>query len=546
MPEMRPRIDRVKFRHSNWSEGTAACVLEPNFEPLAERDDDSVEGGWALNLMVGVNGSGKTTLLKCIEMACEENRPLHGEALSRFIERLASLGVEYFEIAVSFEAEMFAQGVLVNIAWEFYADWFLEEFRKLGGNFTDEEQEYDACMDWFHEESDLYDHFCIKDQDRLTLNFVTKFDVKNKSAELEIIPEIYYPQYVGFEIDSGGLKKTDKGSMITESIFFPSVIKHGEALYPLCDAQELYSQVHENMKITGLPFMITSDEYPANYPKVLRIQSKSSFEIASEQKEGLCLIHDVEHLKMKIDEMTNFEIEQKFGIKRNQYKINAGDKNKVDVGEVYCFDGVNRVEPLTFQELISVNGSFLDDTIDMSEFRYDKTTGTKYSSYSGGGGQSVIYNPDKKQLINHIRGTFCEKPGSGNVIVGKLYGISEHTLEALEVVSRFSQTYISGGYLTDGQARIASLVYEILTQEYDILLIDEPETSMHIDWQRRIVGLIAEESKYRMVPAEKKDLDETWSAFSHIYITTHSPDVILNHLEFVTELAPQQSDVYQP
>ena len=536
MPEMRPRIDRVKFRHSNWPEVTPDCVVEPNFG-----------ASWALNLLVGVNGSGKTTLLKCIEMACEENRPLHGEALSGFIERLASLGVEYFEIAVSFEAEMFALGELVNIAWEFYADWFLEEFRKLGRNYPDDQQEYDACMDWFHEDGELYDHFCGLHQDMLSLNFVSKFDVKNKSAELEIIPEIYSPQYVGFEIENGGLKKTDKESMITESIFFPSVVKQGEALYPLCDAQELYSQVHENMKLTGLPFMITSDEYPANYPKVLRIQSKSSFEIASDQKEGLSLIDNVEHLKMRIDKMTNFEIEQKFGIKKNHHQIRAGGEGKIGVGEVYCFDGVNRVDPATHEQLMSISGTFLDDSIDMSNHHYDKTTGTKFSSYRNiGTHKSVIYNADKLQLINHIRGTFCEKPGAERVIVGKLYGISEYTLSALDVVNRLSQAYSFGGYLTDGQARIASLIYEILTQEYDILLIDEPETSMHIDWQRKIVGLIADESKYRMVPAEKKNLDQLWSAFSHIYITTHSPDVILNHLEFVTELAPQQSDVYQP
>jgi len=100
--------------------------------------------------------------------------------------------------------------------------------------------------------------------------------------------------------------------------------------------------------------------------------------------------------------------------------------------------------------------------------------------------------------------------------------------------------------LTDGEARLASLVYDILTQEYDLLLIDEPETSMHIDWQRKIVSQILQESKYRKVPVEKKEIDHVWPTFAHIFITTHSPDVILDHLDMVTELIPQHTGVYQP
>ena len=76
-------------------------------------------------------------------------------------------------------------------------------------------------------------------------------------------------------------------------------------------------------------------------------------------------------------------------------------------------------------------------------------------------------------------------------------------------------------------------------------MIDEPETSMHIDWQRKIVDTITDESMFRDNPQGTNDW-EPWSTFSHIFMTTHSPDVILDHLEMVTELVSQHSGVYQP
>jgi len=540
---MQPRIRHLKFRHSNWPEEAPTCVIEPFSEPISEKMFDHDESGWALNLMVGVNGCGKTTLLKCIEMVCQENRPLHGPALTDFIQTFADLGVEYFEISVSFETMMIASGVLLEIAERFYFDWILSEFRELGNVFENEELERSACIDWLWD-GDMQDHFLDLHQDMLTLEFVSKFDMLKGNAEIEITPKIYYPQYKGFEIHDGEVRKTDKDTRLGESIVFPSIVRQGEALYPIIDLEVLFSQVAERLAEFGLPFDILPNDYPPIYPKVHRIQSKRVFTIDEEYIEGLRLLGNGDKLKSKLQELTNFEIEKKFKIKKNPFEIINHGGEKIGINEVYCIDDVERVEP---QNIDWGNAVWLLDPVEEppSPPEYDQKTGTQFSAYVGNR-QNVIFNSDRSLLIQHIKNGFCQHPGAETVIVERLYGVSQHVISSLELVNSFSPTYDFGGYLTDGQARLASLVYDILTQEYDLLLIDEPETSMHIDWQRKIVSQILQESKYRKVPVEKKEIDHVWPTFAHIFITTHSPDVILDHLDMVTELIPQHTGVYQP
>tara|TARA_B110000211_G_scaffold142526_1_gene162659 strand:- start:820 stop:996 length:177 start_codon:yes stop_codon:yes gene_type:complete len=52
-----------------------------------------------------------------------------------------------------------------------------------------------------------------------------------------------------------------------------------------------------------------------------------------------------------------------------------------------------------------------------------------------------------------------------------------------------------------------------------MILIDEPEVSLHIDWQRKIIDLI---SKYSNSPI--------------MIVATHSPDIIYHHIPDVIEL----------
>jgi len=77
-------------------------------------------------------------------------------------------------------------------------------------------------------------------------------------------------------------------------------------------------------------------------------------------------------------------------------------------------------------------------------------------------------------------------------------------------------------YYSSGQRRMISIIEAIYKSERsDVLLIDEPELSLHIDWQRRFIDQI--------------------SLFSNrLVIATHSPDIIYNHTEKVVEVPPSK------
>ena len=54
-----------------------------------------------------------------------------------------------------------------------------------------------------------------------------------------------------------------------------------------------------------------------------------------------------------------------------------------------------------------------------------------------------------------------------------------------------------------------------------VFLVDEPELSLHIDWQRRFIDRI--------------------SVFGQrLVLATHSPDIIYNHTEKVVEVPPSK------
>jgi hypothetical protein len=77
-------------------------------------------------------------------------------------------------------------------------------------------------------------------------------------------------------------------------------------------------------------------------------------------------------------------------------------------------------------------------------------------------------------------------------------------------------------YYSSGQRRMISIIETIMDSERgDVLLIDEPELSLHIDWQRRFIDQISIFGK-------------------RLVIATHSPDIIYNHTEKVVEVPPSK------
>ena len=79
----------------------------------------------------------------------------------------------------------------------------------------------------------------------------------------------------------------------------------------------------------------------------------------------------------------------------------------------------------------------------------------------------------------------------------------------------------SPSYYSSGQRRMISMIEAMMNSEPGtVFLVDEPELSLHIDWQRRFIDQI--------------------SVFGgRLVLATHSPDIIYNHTEKVVEVPPR-------
>ena len=85
----------------------------------------------------------------------------------------------------------------------------------------------------------------------------------------------------------------------------------------------------------------------------------------------------------------------------------------------------------------------------------------------------------------------------------------------------FGETiFDTGGYFSSGQSRILSMLSSIVDAPHGTtFLIDEPELSLHIDWQRNLIDVVAHSDR-------------------RLIVATHSPDIIYNHPEKVVEVPP--------
>lgn len=80
--------------------------------------------------------------------------------------------------------------------------------------------------------------------------------------------------------------------------------------------------------------------------------------------------------------------------------------------------------------------------------------------------------------------------------------------------------------LPSGINNLAILIETVLNSSAEIIFIDEPEISLHIDWQAKIIEAL------RLVGKISE---------SKLIFTTHSPDIVVNNLQYVYHLPPLTS-----
>ena len=81
--------------------------------------------------------------------------------------------------------------------------------------------------------------------------------------------------------------------------------------------------------------------------------------------------------------------------------------------------------------------------------------------------------------------------------------------------------YSETTYYSSGQRRLIAILETIdALDQNSVILLDEPELSLHIDWQRKFISKICNSKK--------------------MILATHSPDIIYDHVEKVIEVPPDK------
>ena len=92
---------------------------------------------------------------------------------------------------------------------------------------------------------------------------------------------------------------------------------------------------------------------------------------------------------------------------------------------------------------------------------------------------------------------------------------------------------LHSSHMPSGYQRLMSMIVQIIQDQDDdvprILFIDEPEISMHIDWQEELVGLL-------------QTLTSDLSSKSALIFATHSPSIVQNHIRYCIEFSNQKRE----
>jgi len=134
-------------------------------------------------------------------------------------------------------------------------------------------------------------------------------------------------------------------------------------------------------------------------------------------------------------------------------------------------------------------------------------------------GEDIIYSKNRESLADFVRHNLFRHIDTRMKcsVLSKLFQVDPNELLALYRINELGAKI--SPYLTSGQRRLYSILKNVDNEKNNIILIDEPEVSLHIDWQRQIVDLI------RKV-----------SVSNFLLISTHSPDVIYHHHDDVIDL----------
>jgi ABC-type glutathione transport system ATPase component len=175
--------------------------------------------------------------------------------------------------------------------------------------------------------------------------------------------------------------------------------------------------------------------------------------------------------------------------------------------------------PMLDNETMNLVDSRISSALDFQLYHLQR----KYLDYQVNIGNRIISalqqgNADAAQELSKPKTRFQD-------IVDELFEETGKKIVRTENEIRFSQIgeTLVPYQLSSGEKQILAILLTVLVEDQQpyVLFMDEPEVSLHIEWQKRLIDLVTE-----MNPNVQ------------IILTTHSPAVIMNGwLDKVTEVS---------
>lgn len=198
-------------------------------------------------------------------------------------------------------------------------------------------------------------------------------------------------------------------------------------------------------------------------------------------------------------------------------KVNPADATHIRFDVIRSFD-----RPLLNADMLSEVGANLVTELDWQLFKLQR----KYLDYQVNIGNRIISalqsgTPDaavKAQMLSEPKKKFQD-------LIDDLFSETGKKIIRTENEIRFSQIgeTLFPYQLSSGEKQMLAILLTVLIEDNlpYVLFMDEPEVSLHIEWQKRLIDLIL-------------DLNPN----VQIILTTHSPAVIMNGwMDNVTEVS---------
>jgi hypothetical protein len=200
---------------------------------------------------------------------------------------------------------------------------------------------------------------------------------------------------------------------------------------------------------------------------------------------------EAERVKLEHDIMNEEPFEVRKSIEEFRKKIHpkfdTNPNRKVSKNQQYILSSLNEIDP---------------PSIDLVMQKYPEPTSADYDKSGHDGTIGSIFNHIMKFYGKFIRDYWPEFASWG--ILSAYIDFPDKSTD----------------YYSSGQKRMLKLANAMINSDpHETILIDEPELSLHIDWQRRFI--------------------EKMEVFSrNMVIATHSPDILYHHTEKVVHVPP--------